>query len=147
MARFTGILGMLVILAGAYAFSTDRKAIKLKTVLWGLGLQLLLGFFVLRSATGTKLFALLGNGANKLLSFSYAGSEFVFRDIGFPKELSRLGFSFAFQVLPTIIFIAAFFAVLYHVGNLSTSLPAFSWDRPKRRLPFALLFPRSPNPS
>src|SRR6266404_539655 len=168
MARFTGILGMLVILAGAYAFSTDRKAIKLKTVLWGLGLQLLLGFFVLRSTTGTKLFSFLGNGANKLLSFSYAGSEFVFGDIGFPKELSRLGFSFAFQVLPTIIFIAAFFAVLYHVGvmqliiraaawlmtrimlaaTLRDSAPlAFSWDKPKRRLPFALLFPRSPNPS
>src|SRR6201997_5062964 len=116
MARFTGILGLLVILAGAYAFSTDRKAIKLKTVLWGLSLQLLLGFFVLRSAAGTKLFAFLGNGANKLLSFSYVGSEFVFGDLGFPKELSRLGFSFAFQVLPTIIFIAAFFAVLYHMG-------------------------------
>src|SRR6201987_3118460 len=116
MARFTGILGMLTILAGAYAFSTDRKAIKLKTVLWGLGLQLLLGVFVLRSSAGTKLFAFLGNGANKLLSFSYAGSEFVFGDIGFPKQGSSLGFYFAFQVLPTIIFIAAFFAVLYHLG-------------------------------
>jgi CNT family concentrative nucleoside transporter len=127
MERFTGILGMLVILAGAYAFSTDRKAIKLKTVLWGLGLQLLLGFFVLRSTTGTKLFSLLGNGANKLLSFSYAGSEFVFGDIGFPKELSRQGFSFAFQVLPTIIFIAAFFAVLYHIGLMQLIIRAAAW--------------------
>ena len=57
MARFTGILGMLVILALAYAFSTDRKAIKLKTILWGLGLQLLLGVFVLRSTTGSAVFA------------------------------------------------------------------------------------------
>src|ERR1700739_1988894 len=129
MARFTGILGMLVILAGAYAFSSDRKAIKLKTVLWGLGLQLLLGFFVLRSAAGTKLFAFLGNGANKLLSFSYAGSEFVFGDIGFPKELSRVGFSFAFQVLPTIIFIAAFFAVLYHLGVMQLIIRAAAWLR------------------
>jgi concentrative nucleoside transporter, CNT family len=127
MARFTGILGMLVILAGAYAFSTDRKAIKLKTVLWGLSLQLLLGFFVLRSATGTRLFAFLGNGANKLLSFSYAGSEFVFGDLGFPKELSRMGFSFAFQVLPTIIFIAAFFAVLYHIGLMQLIIRAAAW--------------------
>ncbi len=127
MARFTGILGMLVILALAYAFSTDRKAIKLKTVLWGVGLQLLLGFFVLRSTTGTAIFAFLGNGANKLLSFSYAGSEFVFGDIGFPKELSRLGFSFAFQVLPTIIFIAAFFAVLYHIGLMQLIIRAAAW--------------------
>src|SRR5262249_36665008 len=116
MGRFTGILGIAVILGLAYLFSTDRRAIKLKTVLWGLGLQVALGFFVLRSPVGGKIFAFLGNGANKLLSYSYAGSEFVFGDIGFPKELSRLGFSFAFQVLPTIIFIAAFFAVLYHIG-------------------------------
>jgi len=52
----------------------------------------------------------LGNGANKLLSYSYVGSAFVFGDIGQPKEIAKLGFSFAFQVLPTIIFIAAFFA-------------------------------------
>src|SRR5260370_14981433 len=127
MARFTGILGMLVILAGAYAFSTDRKAIKLKTVLWGVGVELLFGFFALRSTTGAAIFAFLGNGANKLLSFSYAGSEFVFGDIGFPKELSRLGFSFAFQVLPTIIFIAAFFAVLYHIGVMQLIIRGAAW--------------------
>jgi len=127
MGRFTGILGMLAILAGAYVFSSDRKAIKLKTIAWGLGLQLLLGFFVLRSAVGTKVFSFLGNGANKLLSYSYAGSEFVFGDIGFPKELSRLGFSFAFQVLPTIIFIAAFFAVLYHIGVMQLIIRGAAW--------------------
>ena len=127
MGRFTGILGMAVILALAWAFSTDRRAIKLKTIAWGLGLQLLLGFFVLRSSIGGKIFGFLGNGANKLLSFSYAGSEFVFGDIGFPKEISRLGFSFAFQVLPTIIFIAAFFAVLYHIGVMQLIIRGAAW--------------------
>ena len=52
MERFTGILGMAVILGLAWLFSTDRRAIKLKTIGWGLGLQLVLGFFVLRSETG-----------------------------------------------------------------------------------------------
>jgi concentrative nucleoside transporter, CNT family len=127
MARFTGVLGMLVILAGAYLFSTSRKSIQLKTVLWGLGLQLTLGYFVLRSAFGSKIFSFLGAGANKLLSFSYAGSAFVFGDLGLPKELSRLGFSFAFQVLPTIIFIAAFFAVLYHIGVMQLIIRAAAW--------------------
>src|SRR5437762_11553010 len=127
MGRFTGILGMLAILGFAYAFSSDRKAIKLKIILWGLGLQLLLGFFVLRSATGGAVFAFLGNGANKLLSFSYIGSAFVFGDIGQPKEISRLGFSFAFQVLPTIIFIAAFFAVLYHIGVMQLIIRGAAW--------------------
>jgi CNT family concentrative nucleoside transporter len=127
MGRFAGVLGMLFLLGGAYLFSTSRKSIKLKTVLWGLGLQLALGFFVLRSGLGSNLFSFLGNGANKLLSFSYAGSAFVFGDLGLPKELSRLGFSFAFQVLPTIIFIAAFFAVLYHLGVMQLIIRAAAW--------------------
>jgi len=127
MGRFAGVLGMLFLLGGAYLFSTSRKSIRLKTVLWGLGLQLALGFFVLRSGFGSKVFSFLGNGANKLLSFSYAGSAFVFGDLGLPKELSRLGFSFAFQVLPTIIFIAAFFAVLYHIGLMQLIIRAAAW--------------------
>ncbi len=127
MGRFTGVLGMLVILGGAYLFSTSRKSIQLKTLLWGLGLQLTLGYFVLRSTIGSKVFSFLGNGANKLLSFSYAGSTFVFGDLGMPKELSRLGFNFAFQVLPTIIFIAAFFAVLYHLGVMQLIIRAAAW--------------------
>jgi CNT family concentrative nucleoside transporter len=127
MGRFTGILGMLVILSLAYAFSTDRKAIKLKTILWGLGLQLLLGVFVLKSTVGGKVFAFLGNGANKLLGYSYVGSSFVFGDIGQPKEIAKLGFSFAFQVLPTIIFIAAFFAILYHLGIMQIIIRGAAW--------------------
>ena len=127
MGRFTGVLGMLVILAGAYVFSTSRKSIQLKTVLWGLGLQLTLGYFVLRSSLGSKIFSVLGNGANKLLSFSYAGSTFVFGELGLPKESSRLGFNYAFQVLPTIIFIAAFFAVLYHLGIMQLIIRAAAW--------------------
>src|SRR5208282_2846174 len=127
MGRFVGVLGMLVFLGLAYTFSTARKNIKLKTVLWGLGLQLALGYFVLRSSLGGKMFSFLGNGANKLLSFSYAGSAFVFGDIGLPKEISRLGFSFAFQVLPTIIFIAAFFALLYHIGVMQVLIRGAAW--------------------
>jgi CNT family concentrative nucleoside transporter len=127
MGRFVGVLGMLFILGAAYLFSTARKTIQLKTVLWGLGLQLALGYFVLRSSVGGAIFSFLGNGANKLLSFSYAGSAFVFGDLGLPKEISRLGFSFAFQVLPTIIFIAAFFAVLYHLGIMQLIIRAAAW--------------------
>src|SRR2546426_3466728 len=127
MGRFTGVLGMAVILGLAWLSSTNRRSIKLKTIAWGLGLQLALGFFVLRSNVGSSVFGFLGAGANKLLSFSYAGSTFVFGDLGLPKELSRLGFSFAFQVLPTIIFIAAFFAVLYHLGVMQLIIRAAAW--------------------
>ncbi len=125
MGRFTGVLGILAILGLAYLFSTNRRSIRLKTVAWGLGLQLALGLFVLRVKSGEWLFQKLGNGAKKLLDFSYVGSAFVFGDLG--TNHSELGLIFAFQVLPTIIFIAAFFAVLYHLGVMQIIIRGAAW--------------------
>jgi concentrative nucleoside transporter, CNT family len=125
MGRYTGILGLLVMLGLAFAFSTNRRAIRLKTVAWGLGLQLALGLFVLRVRSGEWLFERAGNGAKRLLDFSYVGSVFVFGELG--KQQSSLGLIFAFQVLPTIIFIAAFFAVLYHLGVMQLIIRAGAW--------------------
>jgi CNT family concentrative nucleoside transporter len=114
MARFTGILGLLTMLGLAYAFSTSRRSIRLKTVAWGLGLQIAFAVFVLKAEIGRRIFQTAGNAVNRLLSYSFEGSKFVFGELG--KQGSSMGFFFAFQVLPTIIFIAAFFAVLYHFG-------------------------------
>jgi CNT family concentrative nucleoside transporter len=125
MGRFTGILGMATILALAWAFSTDRRAIRLKTILWGLGLQIVLGLIVLRVHAGQIVFQTLGQGAKHLLDFSYYGSSFVFGELG--KSDSNLGLIFAFQVLPTIIFIAAFFAVLYHIGVMQLIIRVAAW--------------------
>ncbi len=116
MGRFTGILGILAILGGCYLFSTHRRAIKLKIVLWGLSLQIAFAFFVLDTGAGRGLFQELGAGVNKVLSFSYYGSEFVFGVLG--ARHSSLGLIFAFQVLPTIIFISALTALFYHWGVL-----------------------------
>src|SRR5712691_889926 len=113
MGRFTGILGLLTMLGFAYAFSTNRRAIRLKTVTWGLGLQFVFAVFVLRIDAGRVVFQKAGDAVTKLLSYAYAGSHFVFGDLANPG--SSLGY-FAFGVLPTVIFIAAFFAVLYHYG-------------------------------
>ena len=113
MGRFTGILGLLTMLALAYAFSTNRRAIRLKTVAWGLGLQFVFAVFVLKIDVGRAVFQWAGDKVTKLLGYAYAGSHFVFGDLANPG--SSLGY-FAFGVLPTIIFIAAFFAVLYHYG-------------------------------
>jgi CNT family concentrative nucleoside transporter len=114
MGRFTGILGILVMLALGFVFSTNRRAIRVKTVAWGLGLQFAFAVFVLKLETGRIMFQKAGDAVNRLLSYAFAGSSFVFGELG--KQGSRLGFYFAFQVLPTVIFIAAFFAVLYHYG-------------------------------
>ena len=114
MGRFTGILGLLTMLGLAFAFSTNRRAIRFKTVGWGLGLQFAFAIFVLRVEAGRRIFQVAGDAVNRLLSYSFVGSEFVFGELG--KKNSHWGFYFAFQVLPTIIFIAAFFAILYHFG-------------------------------
>ena len=114
MGRFTGILGLLTMLGLAYIFSTNRKAIRLKTVGWGLGLQLAFAVFVLKIELGRALFQRAGDAVNRLLSYAFAGSQFVFGDLG--KQGSHFGFYFAFQVLPTVIFICALFAVLYYFG-------------------------------
>src|SRR5450631_885473 len=113
MGRFTGILGLLTMLGLAYVFSTNRRAIRLKTVAWGLGLQFAFAVFVLRMSIGQKTFQVAKEGVTRLLGYSYAGSHFVFGDLA--NTGSQLGY-FAFGVLPTVIFIAAFFAVLYHLG-------------------------------
>src|SRR5450755_884667 len=114
MHRLVGILGMITMMGLAYAFSTDRRAIRYKTVAWGLGLQIVFAFLVMRWGYGQLLFQKAGAAVNWVLDFAFFGSQFVFGDLG--KKGSPMGFFFAFQVLPTIIFIAAVFALLYYYG-------------------------------
>jgi concentrative nucleoside transporter, CNT family len=114
MARFMGLVGLLTMMSLAYAFSTNRRAIRVKTLLWGLGLQFTFAVLVLRLDAGREALQVAGEAINKLLSYSFAGSEFVFGELG--KSSGKLGMVFAFQVLTTIIFISAFFAILYHFG-------------------------------
>jgi concentrative nucleoside transporter, CNT family len=124
MGRFVGVLGIVAIIGAAYIFSTDRKAIQAKTVAWGLGLQLAFAIFVLRFTIGRQIFQSAGDAVNRLLNFSFVGSEFMFGELG--KKYSSVGFIFAFQVLPTIIFIAAFFAFLYHIGVMELIIRGFA---------------------
>jgi len=111
MERFTGVLGILSILAVCLLFSTHRKRIRPSIVAWGLGLQFTFAFLVLRTPVKDG-FERVSSGVNALLGYSAAGSKFVFGD--------QLGGSqptiFAFQVLPIIIFISSLFAILYYFG-------------------------------
>jgi len=125
MGRLTGLLGLLTMMALAFAFSKNRHAIRVKTIVWGLALQFVLAIFVLKVQAGEWLFAKAGYWAKHLLDFSYYGSVFVFGELG--KQKSSLGLVFAFQILPTIIFIAAFFAVLYYIGIMQIIIRAGAW--------------------
>jgi concentrative nucleoside transporter, CNT family len=114
MARLTGVLGILAILLFCFLFSTDRKAIRPRTILVGLTLQFVFAVLVLRVSFGVRVMTAAGDAVDKLLSYSFAGSQFVFGEFG--AKMSKFGVVFAFQVLPIIIFIAAFFAILYYYG-------------------------------
>src|SRR6476659_3569982 len=124
MGHLRGILGLITMLALAYIFSTNRRAVRLKTIAWGLGLQIAFAWFVLRFPAGQRAFQIAKEGVTRLLGYSYAGLHFVFGDLAKPG--SQLGY-FAFGVLPTVIFIAAFFAVLYHLGIMQIIIKIFAW--------------------
>ena len=134
--RAQPLVGAIVILAIAYAFSADRRAIDTRTVAWGLSLQIVFALIVLKTTAGQRVFETLGEGINRLLAFAGVGAAFVFGPLGdngvwarvmnaaLGPEGARYGVIFAFQVLPTIIFIAALFAILYYFGSCS------SWSAP-----------------
>lgn len=111
MERLISLLGLGVFVGLAYVISVNRQAVRWRTLLWGLALQLILGLVILRLPLGLRLFQGLGAGVSWFLSFSDAGAEFVFG------ETYRDHF-IAFQVMPTIIFFSAFIAILYYYGIL-----------------------------
>jgi len=124
LGRMTGILGLLTMLLLAWLFSTDRRAILWRTVAWGLGLQFCFAFLVLRSSLGQRAIARAGSGINTLLGYAFAGSSTVFGELG--KQHSSYGAIFAFQVLPTIIFISALFSALYALGVMQVVIRVFA---------------------
>jgi CNT family concentrative nucleoside transporter len=121
MERFTGILGILAILAVCFLFSTHKRAIRPSLILWGLGLQLTFAFIVLRTPAA-RVFEVLSDKVNLVIGYSQAGSKFVFGDQlgGGPTAV------FAFQVLPIIIFICSLFAILYYLGVMQVLVKAMA---------------------
>jgi concentrative nucleoside transporter, CNT family len=124
LARFTGLLGLIVFLFLAYAFSTNRRAIRWKTVVWGLGLQILFAFAVIKWTYGQTMLSTISGFITGLLGHSADGSGLVFGYLGIPSNPLSV---FAFAVLPTIIFVSAFFAVLYHIGLMQQIIKVVAW--------------------
>jgi CNT family concentrative nucleoside transporter len=122
--RLTGLVGLAAILAIGFALSRDRRRIRWRVVAWGLGLQVAFAIFVLRVPAGQALFRRLGAVVTTILHYSYAGSEFVFGELGKPN--SSLGVIFAFQILPAIIFVSALFAIMNYLGVMQVIVRAFA---------------------
>ncbi|HWJ55101.1 MAG TPA: nucleoside transporter C-terminal domain-containing protein, partial [Vicinamibacterales bacterium] len=138
LPRLQPLTGLIVIMTIAYAFSTNRRAIDRRTVAWGLSLQIVFALIVLKTTAGRLVFQKLAAVINHLLDFAFVGSSFVFGPLGnktvWPEIMTKVlgpdgaqyGVIFAFQVLPTIIFIAALFAILYYFGVMQIVVRLFA---------------------
>jgi CNT family concentrative nucleoside transporter len=120
MGRFTGIIGIIIILGLAFLWSNNRKAINYRLVITGLILQIALAIFILKVPIGQDIFYWLGKAINKLLDFSKEGALFVFGDLTkvtqiLPEGIAKSGV-FLFILLPTIIFVCVLVAIAYHIG-------------------------------
>src|ERR1700704_3238849 len=123
MERFTGFLGLAVILSVAWLCSTNRGAIKPRLIAWGMGLQLAFALLVLKTDFG-KVFQWIGRGVNAMLEYTEQGSGFLFGPLGL--KSGPYGVIFAFQVLPIVIFIASFFSILYYLGVMQFVVKAMA---------------------
>jgi CNT family concentrative nucleoside transporter len=138
LTRIQPLAGLALILALAYCLSSARRAIDYRTVGWGLGLQFLFALIVLKTEIGRSVFQSLGSVITKVLDFAFVGSSFVFGPLGNPAvwpkivtgvlgpEGNQYANIFAFMVLPTIIFIAALFAMLYYFGVMQIIVRMFA---------------------
>ncbi len=136
MERFTGVLGLAAVLATAWIFSTNRRAIQPKLLAWGLGLQFLFAFLVLKTDLG-RAFQAASYAVNALLEYAESGSQFLFgplgaKNAGVPVSGAngaevKFGVIFAFQVLPIVIFIAALFSILYYFGIMQYVIKGMAW--------------------
>ncbi len=121
MERFTGLIGVVLILGIALLLSNNRKAINLRLVFSGLGLQLGLAIFVLKTDIGQTVFSWTGDRIKRLLEMADKGGEFVFGGLMRPELLHPIfgdhySFLFMFKIMPTIIFVAVLVSVAYHIG-------------------------------
>ena len=120
MDRLIALLGFVVFLALAWGLSTNRRAVRWRTVAWGIGLQVLLALFILKTPVGFAIFGFGGRLVRKFLDFSDAGASFVF-GADFTQHF------FAFKVLPTIIFVSSVMTLLYYFGVLQKIVEGIAW--------------------
>jgi CNT family concentrative nucleoside transporter len=121
MEKFTGLIGIVLILGIAFLLSNNKKRNNYRLVGTGLGLQILLALFILKTDIGKRVFGKLGQVVTTVLDFSNAGADFVFGVLVRQNVLAeKLGgensFIFMFKVVPTIIFVAVLVNIAYHVG-------------------------------
>ena len=111
-----GLIGMILLLGIAFILSNNRRKINYRIVGWGLSLQFIFGILILKTPLGKPLFGFFDKVITKLISFSDAGSDFLFKSLVPGVGYHEAMVNFAFRALPTIIFFSSLMTVLYHFG-------------------------------
>ncbi len=126
--RWVSAFGAVAMLAIAYALCTRREAVSRRAIVWGIGLQWGLGILLLRVPQGRTILDGASKAVTTVLEQSYAGSKFVFGGLGMAGGgETGLGVIFAFQVLPTIVFVASLFSILYYLGVMQAVVRGLAW--------------------
>ncbi len=144
--RLRSLLGMVLLAGLAWVFSVDRSRLAWRVVLWGVALQLMFAVVILKTPLGAGVFQWLNTVVVALLGFTVEGAKFVFGDLVFnnvpvglgaagtnapmqeiPGQVARTGASFAFNVLPTIIFFSSLMTILYHIGVMQWVVRGVAW--------------------
>ncbi|MEK9750673.1 MAG: nucleoside transporter C-terminal domain-containing protein [Flavobacteriaceae bacterium] len=126
MAILRGIIGIIVLLGIAYLLSSQRKAIKWRTILIGLSLQFLLAFGVLKIGWVKQVFNVMGGFFTAVLEFTESGSLFLFGNL-IDASNPTIGYVFALQILPTIVFFSALTSILYYFGIIQRVVKGLAW--------------------
>ncbi len=126
MAIIKGVIGILFLLGIAYLLSTHKKAIRWKTIFIGLSLQFILAFGVLKVEWVKSFFNVLGGFFTAVLEFTESGSAFLFGNLINVSE-PAIGYVFAFQILPTIVFFSALTSILYYLGVVQKIVSGLAW--------------------
>ena len=111
-----GLIGMILLLGIAFILSNNRRKINYRIIGWGLSLQFIFGILILKTPLGKPLFGFFDKVITKLISFSDAGSDFLFKSLVPGVGYHEAMVNFAFRALPTIIFFSSLMTVLYHFG-------------------------------
>ena len=123
-----GLFGLVILTALAFLFSGGKRAISWRIVVIGIALQFLFAFLVLKTDIGREVLSIISAWFVQLFSFALEGAQFVFGSLAKPPDQSgSLGFFFAFQVLPTIIFFASLMATLYYLGIMQRVVQGMAW--------------------
>jgi len=132
MYNLVSFAGIIILMAFAWLFSTNRKVVNWRVVVWGVVIQFMFAIFIFILPAGAKIFMLINDAVVKIVDVASTGTKFIFGRLALPPGTidewggESLGFIFAFQALPTVIFFASLMGVLYYLGIMPRLIRLFS---------------------